>query len=118
MGQNPVGEPAATAAWNYGTPRRRSKIDHDVVTLGDVSLRLGHRLVGRAPWSEAIAVLGERLIPPILENLQQGLLDQPVDDTRHADPRRPRQAYTRYLAEFEYRFNRRYNLAAMMPRLG
>jgi hypothetical protein len=23
----------------------------------------------------------------------------------------------RYLAEFEYRFNRRYNLAAMMPRL-
>jgi len=24
----------------------------------------------------------------------------------------------RYLAEFEYRFNRRYGLAAMMPRLG
>jgi hypothetical protein len=24
----------------------------------------------------------------------------------------------RYLAEFEYRFNRRYDLAAMMPRLG
>jgi hypothetical protein len=55
------------------------------VALGDVSLRLGHRLVGRAPWSEAVAVLGERLIPPILENLQQRLLDQPVDDTRHAE---------------------------------
>jgi hypothetical protein len=26
--------------------------------------------------------------------------------------------YPRYLAEFEYRFNRRYDLAAMMPRLG
>jgi hypothetical protein len=24
----------------------------------------------------------------------------------------------RYLAEFEYRFNRRYDLAAMLPRLG
>ncbi len=24
MRQNPVGEPAATAAWNFGTPRRRS----------------------------------------------------------------------------------------------
>jgi hypothetical protein len=24
----------------------------------------------------------------------------------------------RYLAEFEYRFNRRYDLAAMMPRFG
>jgi hypothetical protein len=24
----------------------------------------------------------------------------------------------RYLAEFEYRFNRRFDLAAMMPRLG
>ena len=24
----------------------------------------------------------------------------------------------RYLAEFEYRFNRRYDLAAMIPRLG
>ena len=26
--------------------------------------------------------------------------------------------YPRYFAEFEYRFNRRYDLAAMMPRLG
>jgi hypothetical protein len=34
------------------------EIDHDVVALGDVSLRLGHRLVGRSPRSEAIAVLG------------------------------------------------------------
>ena len=26
MRQNPVGEPAATAAWNFGTPRRRSSL--------------------------------------------------------------------------------------------
>jgi hypothetical protein len=61
------------------------KIDHDVVAFGDVSLRLSHRLVGGSPRSEAIAVLGERWIPALLENLQQGLLDQPVDDTRHAE---------------------------------
>jgi hypothetical protein len=26
MRQNPVGEPAATAAWNFGTPQRRSSL--------------------------------------------------------------------------------------------
>ncbi len=61
------------------------KIDHDAVALGNVSLRLGHRLVGRSPRSEAVAVLGERWVPSFLENLQQGLLDQPVDDARHAE---------------------------------
>ncbi len=61
------------------------KIDHDAVALGNVSLRLGHRLVGRSPRSEAVAVLGERWVPLFLENLQQGLLDQPVDDARHAE---------------------------------
>src|SRR6202023_652926 len=61
------------------------KIDHDAVALGNVSLRLGHRLVGRSPRSEAVAVLGERWVPSFLEDLQQGLLDQPVDDARHAE---------------------------------
>jgi hypothetical protein len=46
---------------------------------------------------------------------------------RSATSRPPSPAHTapsaksthpRYLAEFEYRFNRRYDLAAMMPRLG
>ena len=32
-------------------------------------------------------------------------------------PRHQQQAVPRYLAEFEYRFNRRYDLAAMIPRL-
>src|SRR5712691_3519654 len=31
------------------------------------------------------SVLGERWVPSFLENLQQGLLDQPVDDARHAE---------------------------------
>jgi hypothetical protein len=61
------------------------KIDHDVVAFGDVSLRLSHRLAGGSPRSEAIAVLGERWIPALLENLQQGLLDQSVDDAGDAE---------------------------------
>src|ERR1700757_1234753 len=61
------------------------KIDHDAVALGDVSLCLGHRLVGGSPRSEAVAVLGECWVPALLENLQHGLLDQPVDDARDAE---------------------------------
>src|SRR6201985_3871169 len=30
-------------------------------------------------------MLGERWVPPFLENLQQGLLDQSVDDARYAE---------------------------------
>ena len=41
--------------------------------------------MGGASRSEAVAVLGERWVPPLLENLQQGLLDQSVDDARHAE---------------------------------
>ena len=48
------------------------KIDHDGVALDDVLLCLGHRLVGGSPRPEAVAVPGERWVPPLLENLQQG----------------------------------------------
>src|SRR5712671_7546809 len=41
--------------------------------------------MGGASWSEAVTVLGKRPVPPLLENLQQGLLDQSVDDARHAE---------------------------------
>src|SRR5438552_5495108 len=34
---------------------------------------------------EAVAMLGERRVPLLLENRQQGLLDQSVDDARHAE---------------------------------
>jgi hypothetical protein len=61
------------------------KINYDVVARGNVSLRLGYRLMGGASRSEAVAVPGKRRVPPLLENLQQGLLDQSVDDARYAE---------------------------------
>src|SRR6202011_1597920 len=51
----------------------------------NVSLRLGHRLMSGASRSEAVAMLGKRRVPLLLENLQQGLLDQSVDDARYAE---------------------------------
>jgi hypothetical protein len=41
--------------------------------------------MGGAPRSKAVAVLGKRRVPPLLENLQHGLLNQSVDDARHAE---------------------------------
>jgi len=41
--------------------------------------------MGGAFRSEAVAVPGKRRVPPLLENLQQGLLDQSVDDARYAE---------------------------------
>ena len=61
------------------------EIDHDVVALGDITLRLSHCLMGGAPRSKAVTVLGERRVPPLLENLQHSLLNQSVDDARHAE---------------------------------
>jgi len=60
------------------------EINHDVIALGNVLLRVGHCLVGGTSRSEAVAVLGKRWVPLSLENLQQGLLNQSVDDTRHS----------------------------------
>jgi hypothetical protein len=65
------------------------KINYDVVARGNVSLRLGYRLMGGASRSEAVAVPGKRRVPPLLENLQQGLLDQSVDDARDAELSEP-----------------------------
>jgi hypothetical protein len=61
------------------------EVNHDAVAFGNVSLRLGHRLMSRASRSEAVTVLGKRRVPLLLENLQQGLLDQSVDDARYAE---------------------------------
>ena len=61
------------------------EIDHDVVALGDVALRLGDCLMGGAHRSKAVTVLGKRRVPPLLENLQHSLLNQSVDDARHAE---------------------------------
>src|SRR5262249_2407297 len=61
------------------------KIDHDRVARSDVLLCLSHRLVGGLVRGKGIAVLGERWVRPLLENLQQGLLDQSIDDARDAE---------------------------------
>src|SRR5207237_6469383 len=61
------------------------KINYDVVARGNVSLRLGYRLMGGASRSEAVAMLGKHRVPLLLKNLQQGLLDQSVDDARHGE---------------------------------
>src|SRR5271167_3371806 len=60
-------------------------VNHDIVARGNVSLRLGHRLMSGASRSEAVAMLGKRRVPSLLKNLQHGLLDQSVDDARHAE---------------------------------
>ena len=54
------------------------KVNHVAVTLGHAALGLGYRLMSGASGSEAVAVLGKRRVPALLENLQQGLLDQSV----------------------------------------
>lgn len=50
------------------------EVNHVAVTLGNVALRLSYRLVGGASRAEPVAVFGERRVPLLLENLQQGLL--------------------------------------------
>jgi hypothetical protein len=61
------------------------EVNHVTVALGNVALRLDYCLMGATSRSEAVAVLGKRWVPPYLENLQQRLLDQSVDDSRHAE---------------------------------
>src|SRR6266481_5017493 len=85
-----VGQPRGDArhqAVVIDTVEKLFEIDvhHVAVALGYVALRLGYRLMGGASRSEAVTVLGERRVPPLLKNLQQGLLDQSVDDARHAE---------------------------------
>src|SRR4029453_5882415 len=61
------------------------EVDHDVVAVGDIPLRLGHRLMGGSPRREAVPMLGERGFPRFLPNLQYCFVDQSVDDTRGAE---------------------------------
>ena len=59
------------------------EINNDMVALGNVTLRLGDRLMGRASRTESVAMLRKRRVPSLLQYLQHGLLDQSVDDARH-----------------------------------
>jgi hypothetical protein len=61
------------------------EVNDDIVAFGDITLCLSYRLMGRAPRTESVTVLGKRRVPLLLQNLQHGLLDQSVDDTRHAE---------------------------------
>jgi hypothetical protein len=42
------------------------EINDDVVALGNVSLRLSHRLMGRAPRAESVTMLRKRWVPLFL----------------------------------------------------
>lgn len=59
------------------------KIDDDAVAVGNVALRLGYCLMSGPSRPEVVAMLGERRVPSCLQNLQQGLLNQAIDDTGH-----------------------------------
>src|SRR5204863_4371625 len=61
------------------------KVNDDAVARGNVLLRLCYSLMSGASRSEAVTVPGKRRVPALLENMQQGLLDQSVDDARHAE---------------------------------
>src|SRR5258706_315474 len=41
--------------------------------------------MGRASRAKSVTVLGKRWVPPLLQHLQHGLLDQSVGDARHAE---------------------------------
>ncbi len=55
-------------------------IDHHPVAVLYVSLCHQHRVARSTPRPEAVAVFGEGRINDGLQNLQQGLLDQPIRD--------------------------------------
>src|SRR6266550_3548653 len=54
------------------------QVHHPAAPFGDVLLRLSHRLPRAAPRSKTVAVLGERRVPALLQNLQHRLLDKSI----------------------------------------
>ena len=60
------------------------EINHPAVALGDIVLRLSHRLMRRPPRSEPVAVWGERSVPSPLQHLQHRLLDKSIQHRRDA----------------------------------
>jgi len=47
--------------------------------MDDVPLGLAHRLMGRAPGPEAVAVFGESGLEQALQDLQGRLLHEPIE---------------------------------------
>src|SRR5215469_14070226 len=60
------------------------KIHHPALTLGDILLRLGHRLVRRPLRTKAVTVFGERRVPLALQNLHHRLLDESIQHCGNA----------------------------------
>jgi hypothetical protein len=58
---------------------RQVYIDNELIAFGDISLRLCHRLLGRASRPEAVTMLAERRIPQRLKPLENRLLDYTID---------------------------------------
>src|SRR5262249_11621753 len=59
------------------------KINHPTVALRKVLLRLCHGLMCRSMRSKPIAVMGERRVPPLLQNLHDRLLDEAIQHGWH-----------------------------------
>jgi len=60
------------------------KVHDPPIAVGDVALRLGDRLMGRAIRPEPVALRGERRVPCALQDLQHRLLDEAVERRRDA----------------------------------
>ena len=60
------------------------KIHHPAMTLCDVLLRFGYRLMRRAFRPEPVAVFGERRVPSALQDLHHRLLDKSIQHRRDA----------------------------------
>ena len=60
------------------------QVNHPATPFGDILLRLSHRLPRAAPRSKTVAVLGERRVPALLQNLQHRLLDKSIQHRRNA----------------------------------
>ena len=60
-------------------------VDHPASTFLDVRARFAHGAVRGTARSEAVAVLGEAGIESRLQDLQEGLLDEPIEHGRDAE---------------------------------
>src|SRR6266849_4061343 len=60
------------------------KIDHNPKAFLRVALCFSHRIMCTSARTEAVAELRERWVNQWLQNLQQGLLDQPISDGRYS----------------------------------
>jgi hypothetical protein len=60
------------------------EINHPAVAFRDVLLCLGHCLMRGSSRSKAVAVIGERRVPLLLQNLHHRLLDESIQHRRDA----------------------------------